>query len=92
MGAQQNEHILTGDDQDQRPQDERQYAEHDLACENAVWFSRCIKGDTEGIRGLVLMSQTTMPPSVSAQNVCGERASTSAPLAAGSSVWTCGIK
>ena len=82
----------TGDDEDQRPQDERQYAEHDLACENAVWFSRCIKGDTEGIKGLVLMSQTTMRPSVSAQNVCGERASTSAPLAAGSSVWTCGIK
>jgi hypothetical protein len=76
----------------QRPQDERPYAEHDVACENAVWFSRCIKGDTEGIKGLVPMSLNTTPmlPSVSAQNVCGERASTSAPLAAGSSVWTCG--
>ena len=31
VGAQQQQHVFDGDDDDQRPQDQRQHAEHDLA-------------------------------------------------------------
>src|SRR6185312_1494051 len=51
VGAQQNEHVFAGDDENQRPKDERQHAEHDLARDNTIWLCSGIQGDPKGIEG-----------------------------------------
>ena len=49
VGAQQNDHIFRGDDEDQRPQDERQHAEHCSARQVALVAAGSLKRDAEGI-------------------------------------------
>ncbi len=49
VGAEQNEHIFRGDDEDQGPQDKRQHPEHGPARQVALVTAGCLQGDTEGV-------------------------------------------
>ena len=49
VGAEQNEHIFRGDDEDEGPQDERQHAEHRSARQIALVAAGSLERDAEGI-------------------------------------------
>jgi hypothetical protein len=51
VGAEQNEHIFGGNDEDEGPQDQRQHAEHCPAGQIALRSAGRLQGNAEGIEG-----------------------------------------
>ena len=47
----QDQHIFAGDDEDQRPQDQREHAEHAFVRDDIGWSCRRLERNAEGIKG-----------------------------------------